>query len=253
MPKYTDLALCGALFVTAAAYSADGDQQQQKMSEVAPAESLQAAAVDKIENLQKYVADADTFGKSGRNLKRDAGVLAVLAQAIAEHDQDSSLKKSAIPLRDAALKLAAATSHSDAAQSFESITAAQAGQAGDGELNRDWAQLIDFDSLMAEVNLRNRNVGRSERKMRRGLGQQARDEAARDADILAVLSLVVQADTHEIKEGGDVAGWKKYAADERTAAIETAAAFRTNDAKGVQSAYAALRKSCSGCHKDYRE
>lgn len=252
MPKFTVFFVCGATLITAAAFSADDVPEKTKMSTVAPAESLTTAANQKIAALQKYVADSDTFEKSAKNLKRDAGMLAVLAQAIAEHDEESPLKKSAVPLRDAALKLAAATSQEGAAQALQAVTQAQSGQASGGELQHEWAELIDFDSLMSEIGQRNRNVGRAVRQMRRGLDQEARNEAALDADMLALLGLVVEADTYGNDDEESMAGWKKYAVLQRETAAQTASAFRNDDAKTLKFAYDGCRESCSGCHKDFR-
>lgn len=252
MPKLTALVLTALLFVTAVAVSADGEAKP-KLSDIAPVENFSSAADEKIAALEKYVATPEAFDKSAQKLKRDAGMVAVLAQVIAEHDQDSPAKQSAVPLRNAALKLAVATTLDDATQLLKEIQQAQAGKGTGSDVAMDWAELINFESLMNEVALRNRNVGRSVRKMRRGLDQKTRDEVAADADILAVLALVAAADTHPVKDKATIDGWKNFANEQRTAAIATAAAFRKNDAQGAKTAYTRLAKSCSGCHKEYRK
>ncbi|WP_339909822.1 hypothetical protein [Symmachiella dynata] len=252
MPKLTALVLTTLLFVTAVTVSADG-KAKPKLSDIAPVENFTSAADEKIVALQKYVATPETFDKSARKLKRDAGMVAIFAQVIAEHDQDSPAKQSAVPLRNAALKLAVATTLEDATQSLKELKQAQAGKGTSGDVSMDWAQLINFDSLMNEVAVRNRAVGRAVRKMRRGLDQNARDEVAHDADILAVLAMVAAADTHPVKDKATIDGWKNFANEQRTAAIATAAAFRKNDAQGAKTAYTRLAKSCSGCHKAYRK
>lgn len=252
MPKLTALVLTALLFVTAVAVSADGEAKP-KLSDIAPVENFSSAADEKIAALEKYVATPEAFDKSAQKLKRDAGMVAVLAQVIAEHDQDSPAKQSAVPLRNAALKLAVATTLDDATQLLKEIQQAQAGKGTGSDVAMDWAELINFESLMNEVALRNRNVGRSVRKMRRGLDQKTRDEVAADADILAVLAMVAAADTHPVKDKATIDGWKNFANEQRTAAIATAAAFRKNDAQGAKTAYTRLAKSCSGCHKEYRK
>lgn len=252
MPKLTALVLTALLFVTAVAVSADGEAKP-KLSDIAPVENFSSAADEKIAALEKYVATPEAFDKSAQKLKRDAGMVAVLAQVIAEYDQDSPAKQSAVPLRNAALKLAVATTLDDATQLLKEIQQAQAGKGTGSDVAMDWAELINFESLMNEVALRNRNVGRSVRKMRRGLDQKTRDEVAADADILAVLALVAAADTHPVKDKATIDGWKNFANEQRTAAIATAAAFRKNDAQGAKTAYTRLAKSCSGCHKEYRK
>jgi len=252
MPKFTALALTAMLFVSAVAFSADGEVKP-KMSDIAPVENFASAADEKIVALEKYVATPEAYDKSAQKLRRDAGMVAVLAQAIAEHDQDSPRKKSAVPLRDAALKLAAATNVDDAKQWLKEVQQAQVGKGIGNDVSMDWAQLIKFESLMNEVALRNRSVGRAVRKMRRGLDQKARNEVANDADILAVLAMVAAADTHPVKDKTTIADWKNFANKQRAAAIATAAAFRENDAKRVKSAYTSLSKTCSGCHKAYRK
>lgn len=252
MSKPIVLSLVVTVLIGASVYSAD-TAKKLKMSEIAPAEDLVAAVDAKIVALEKYVGDAATFKKSGEKLTRDAGMLAVLAQAIVEHDQPSAWQKSAADVREAAMKLAAVESQGEATQLLQAVKDAKAGKLKGADAKADWDSLTDFDSLMSEVKMLNRNVGKAARKMRRGLDEEARNAAARDAEVLAIIGLVIEADTNYLEEDSGIPKWKQYSVDQRTTGTELAAAFRANDAGGVKAAYSKFRKSCSGCHKEFRD
>ncbi len=252
MPKTALLIATIVVLISAAAYSADNETNKQ-VSSVAPAQNLVTAADEKVASIEKSLTDPEGFDKAKKNLKRDAGILAVLAQAIAEHDQQTPWQLSAPDLRDVALQLAAADSHGQAVQLLETAKNAQGGEPKGAEKQANWNKLIDFDSLMDEIKLRNSTVGRAARKMRRGLSEDEREEVARDLEILALTGLVVGADTHEVKNNSDIPKWKQFAAEQRMGAVETAVAFRKNDGNAVKASYAKLKKSCSGCHKAFRK
>ena len=146
IPLSLTLAACTCLIPAWAADSA-------KVASLAPAGDLVAEANAKIESLDKALADNDSYLKAQKKqVPQDAGVLAVLAQGIAEHSETTPLKPSAPALRDAAVELSKATSFDAAKKAFDKVKAAQKGGAGAGAKPQgDWAKLVDFDALMREV------------------------------------------------------------------------------------------------------
>ncbi len=251
----TRFAIIAATAVTVAATAAISAERKNdvKMSSVASAETLEAAIDERIATLEKSLADPEKFESSAKKLKQHAGMLAVLAQSVAQHDQKATWQLSAPDLRVVALELAGAKSHEQAAKLLEEAKNAQGGEPQGAAKDADWSKLIDIDSLMSEVRLHNSQVGRAVRKMRRGLDKEAREEVARHLELLALTGLVIAADTGHVKNKQDVEKWRAYATSQRESAVETAKAFRANDQKAVKAAYAKFKRNCTGCHKDFRK
>jgi len=241
-----------AALMTTAAWTADADPEV-KNSSVVSAENLSHAADEKIAKLEKALATPEEFEKAKKYLSRDAGMMAVFAQAIAEHEQDVDWKGSAPDVRDAAIKLAGAESQGEAAQFLQDVKVARGGEARGAEVKKNWAELIDFEALMHEITLRNRSVGRTARKMRRKVDEETRETAARDVEIMALIGVVIAANTDYAGDDEEIKKWQKYSHEQRDNGVAAAAAFRQEDADALKTAYASFRKSCSECHKAFRD
>ena len=241
-----------AALMTSAAWTADANPAV-KTSSVVSAENLSLAADEKIAKLEKSLATPEEYEKAKKYLSRDAGMIAVFAQAIAEHDQAVDWKASAADVRDAAIKLAGAESQGEAAQFLQDVKVARGGEAMGAEAQKNWAELIDFGAMMHEITLRNRSVGRTARKMRRKVDEETREEAARDVEIMALIGVVIAANTDFAGDDEEMKEWKRYSHNQRDSGMAAAAAFRQGDADALKTAYANFRKSCSECHKAFRD
>jgi hypothetical protein len=88
---------------------------------VAPVEDLKAEAAAKISSLEELLKDSASFAESKkRQIPQAAGVLACMAQAIAEHKDREKSGVSAADLRDAAFGLIQSASPEDAAKALAS-------------------------------------------------------------------------------------------------------------------------------------
>ena len=223
-------------------------QAADKLSTVTPVADLVAEAETKIKDIEALLADNDSYTKAKKKqVPQAAGTLAVLAQGIAQHDEDSAWKKSAADLRDAAISIAKSASLDDAKKGLDAAKAAAGGKAGGAKADHAWDKLIDMDSLMAEVSARNG-------KFRKFFKTPAdHDVMARNASTLAVLALVIEADTHEVKDKADVAKWKKYSKDLQEGMSKISAAIKKKDDAGAKTLFLESAKSCSGCHTDIRD
>lgn len=228
-----------------------------KMGSVAPVNELAAEAETKIVGIETGMTDPDTkllsaekYNQVKKGIADDAGVLAVLAQAVAESDGDAAWKKSAADLRDAAIALANAKSFDEAKKSLDGVKAAQGGKASGAKSDADWAKLAKLDAVMKEVNKRNGRLRAASRK-----APANRDEMTRHASVLAVLAVVAQADTHEVKSGkpADIKKWQDYAKDMQKNATAGADALRKKDDAAFKEIWPTLQKSCTNCHKDFRD
>ncbi|MDB5341447.1 MAG: hypothetical protein JWN70_7066 [Planctomycetaceae bacterium] len=224
-------------------------QAADKLSTVTPVADLVAEAETKIKDIEALLADNDSYTKAKKKgVPQAAGVLAVLAQSIAHHDEDSSWKKSAADIRDAAIAIAKSGSLDDAKKGLDGVKAGAGGKAGGAKAEHAWDKLIDMDSLMAEVSARNG-------KLRKAFRKAPEDHAAasRDASVLAVLSIVIESDTHEVKDKADIEKWKKYSKDLQVSMTKISAALKAkNDADG-KALFLESAKSCNSCHTDIRD
>lgn len=220
-----------------------------KLSTVTPVGDLVSEVEVKIKDLETALTDSESYTKSKKKaIPQSAGLLAVLAQAIAEHDEESAIKKSAADLRDSALAIVKAGSLEDAKKALENAKAAAGGKAGTAKGEFAWDKLIGMDELMSEVSSRSG-------KLRKAYRKAPEDHAAtsRDASVLAVLALCIEADTHEVKDKGDLEKWKKYAQDMRKSMTEIAAALKAKDDVKGKALFIESSKSCNGCHTDIRD
>ena len=219
-----------------------------KLSAVTPVADLVAEAESKIKDIEALVADDASYAKAKKKgVPQAAGTLATLAQGIAQHDEDSGWKKSAADVRDAAIAIAKSASFDDAKKGLEAVKAAAGGKAGVAKVEHDWDKLIDMDSLMSEVSARNGKFRKFFKTPK------DHDAASRDASVLAVLALVIEADTHEVKDKADIEKWKKYSKDLQESMTKISAALKAKDEAGAKKLFVESGKSCSGCHTDIRD
>jgi cytochrome c556 len=220
------------------------------MGGVAPISELAAEAETKIAAIEAGLASADSYSQGKKAISGDAGVLAVLAQAVAEHDGSAAWKKTAADVRDAAIALSNSKSFEEAKKSLADVKAAQGGKSSGAKADADWAKIAKLSAVMTEVNRRHGKLRRATKKAPADAG-----EATRDASVLAVLAVVAQADTHEVKSGkaADVAKWQQYAKDMQVYSTKAADALRKKDDAGFKETFTTLNKSCTDCHKDFRD
>jgi hypothetical protein len=247
--KKAFLTLASIVFVGSLWLSA-GAAEKVKFADVAPVADLTAAVDGKIASLQEALADNDSYLKAKKKgIPQDAGTIAVLAQAIAEHSGNSAVKVAAPDLRDAAVKLAKAGDYAAAKAAFEDVKKASKGEgAKAAKPEADWAKLIDMDSLMGEVNSRNARLRKAARKFPDNPA-----EPVQDAEVLAVLAVAIAADTHDVKDKADLPKWEKFSAELRTGMIKVAADAKAKNVDAMKESFVAAGKSCGSCHNEIRD
>lgn len=219
-----------------------------KISSVAPVADLIPEAEAKIKLLEEHLASNEKYVEASESsIPTDAGVLAVLAQAIAESDEDSAWKKSAANLRDGAVKIATAKSYADAKAGLEEVKKAQAGKASGAKPDAEWNKLCKLGLLMKEVGKRNGKMRLASRRI-----PDDPSEVARSASVMAVLALVIHEDTHEVKKPEDVAEWKEFAKEFQKHITEASAALKKKDGT-VKETWTKANTACNNCHDKYRD
>jgi cytochrome c556 len=220
------------------------------VKDVAPVAHLITELDAKITDLEKLLATSKDYDESKKSkLPTDAGVAAVLAQAIADHADKSEYKGAAADVRDAAIKLWKSDSYDAAKAALAAVKEAAGGKSGGAAPDYDWAKLARLSSVMSEVNKRNGQLRRATRK-----APPDPSVEARSASVLAILSLVAHEDTHEVKGGeADIAKWKAFSLDMQKASSDLSVAFEAKNADDAKKSFEALQKSCSACHADFRK
>ncbi len=242
--------LCwGALLVLGAIVLPVYAASPVKIADVAPIEDFTTEADTKVKALEEALKDQTSFdaGKK-KTIPEEAGILAVLAQGVAEHSADAPWKAAAPDVRDAAKAIAKAGSLADAQKALAAVKEAMGGKKGDAKLEHAWNELTNLDAVMSEVNKRTGKLRRAVRKLPDDPAQ-----ASRDASVLALLGVVTHEDTHEVKDKSKIAGWQKLSLDMQQDMSELSKQFKAKDQAKVKAAFDKANKSCSGCHEQYRD
>jgi hypothetical protein len=220
-----------------------------KIAAVAPAADLVAEADEKVKLLEEALSTDEKYqAAKGSALPMDAGVLAVLAQAIAESEEKGSWKASAADLRDGAVAIAQSKSYDDAKKGLEAVKAAHGGKAGSAKPEAEWNKLCRLGSLMKEINKRNGKLRRATRSLPADPA-----EAARDASVLAVLALAVHADTHEVKDASGIPEWQKLSKEFSSELTAASAALKKKDKDAASAAFKKGNAACTACHDKWRK
>ncbi|MCY2963726.1 MAG: cytochrome c [Planctomycetota bacterium] len=223
-----------------------------KIKEVAAGADLVIEANAKIKSLEESLADASKYQEAkASSLGRDAGVLAVLAQAVIESEDKPEWKASAADVRDGAIAIWNSKSFEDAKKGLDAVKAAAGGTAAGAKPEAEWNKLTKLGALMKEVNARNGKLRRNVRKLPEKDDELA--ATARDASVLAILALVTHEDTHEVKADADKPLWQSQSKDFQKEMTAAAAAFKAKDAAGAKKAFDAANKACNDCHKKFRD
>jgi hypothetical protein len=223
-----------------------------KIATVAPIGDLVAESEAKIKSLEELLASDKSYLEGKKTtIPTEAGVLAVLAQAIVESDESAAWKPAAADVRDGAIAIATSKSYDDAKKGLESVKMAHGGTAGGAKPDHEWNKLCALGSVMKEVNKRNG-------KLRRGSKLKALDdtqaaEFSRDASVLAVLALAAHDDTHEVKKKEEVPEWQKFSKEFQAQMTAASAAFKKKDVAAAADAFKKGNTACNDCHAKFRE
>ena len=217
--------------------------------EVAPLEDLVYEANDRIDELGKLLASAESFEEHKDSaITRGFGVLAVVGQAIAEHADHDDTKIQGPALRDAAKAFTPKSSLEEAQAALAQATLAQAGEAaGEAAVEYDWAKLIKMYPMMEEIEERAGSINRVVRRPR------GRPDEPVHASVIAVLTLAMHADTHEVKNDADVPEWESLAEEYLRQMTGVAKAVREKDKATAGRLMVQATATCDKCHEKFRD
>jgi len=219
------------------------------VDDVAPIGDLVYEVDAKIKLLDRNLADAEAYEKAREeDVWQAFAVLTVTGQAIAEHSHQAEAGFSGPALREAAIGFKRNTNYDDAQAMLAAVKTARAGGgATDAKVDADWAKLIRMHPMMEEINERNAKLVSVFRRPR------GRPDEPVHASTIAVLSLAMLADTHEVKNEADIPTWQEWSKDYREKMIGAANAVREKDGAAARELFDQANETCDACHEKFRD
>ncbi|MFO1094929.1 MAG: hypothetical protein U0992_16730 [Planctomycetaceae bacterium] len=236
----TLLFVCGSLIAFAAAPA--------NISDNATVDDIVQEADAKIKLLGGLLETPEKFeAAKDKDAWQAFGVLSVLGQSLAEHPEQATAGFNGAALRDAALKYSGRkATYSEAQAALEAVNAAREGE-GEGTADFAWNKLIRMHPMMEEINARNAKLVPILKKPR------GKPEETRHATTIALLSLAMEIDTHEVKHEADIPTYKALAVEFRTKMLGVASAVREKDAKTARELFDQANAACDNCHEKFRD
>ena len=241
---------CLTMFsVAVAPVSASVAAAPADVSKAVGAKELAAAAKTKAEALGKAVADEASFGRAieAKGIARDGGVIACLAQALAEHKDGKSTGINATGLRDSALILSKTKKLADATAALKNVNEALAGKGAKGEKDHPWNKLVNMHRMMEEMELQGGKLRRVLKRPRR------LENYSENAAVLVVLGLAMEADTHEVKDPAKLPKWITWSKEYHTAMSSLNVAIKAGDGAKAKSIFDVSSEKCETCHEVFRD
>ncbi len=216
-------------------------------TKVAPVELIVAGMEDKVETLEKLLADPEKYDDNEEFIVRAGGVLACFSQALIEHEGRSQTKIAAPTLRDAGLALQDYAGHEACVKELQTIKTAMKGEAtGEHEDEHPWDELIGMYDMMEEMNDRNGGLSRSLLRTRGKVEEQL------NASTNAILGLAMMADHSYLEEDSQAEQWDKWAKDGQQAMTNLIGAIKEKDKAKIAEFYKISNHSCDQCHEVFR-
>ena len=225
-----------------------------KIASVAPIADIVGQVDARVKALEEALKSNEDYDKAkGKTIPAEAGVLAVLAQAVAESEEKAAWQASAADVRDAAMALGKTKNYDDAKKEFAALKEALGGKSSNAKVEYDWAKLCRLGIVMEQISKRNSGFRRNTKK--KDASDAEFTGMAGDATVNAVLALAAHDDTHEVKskKPEDIELWKKFAKDYQVHMTATADALKKKDMNAAADAWKKSNTTCSDCHSKFKE
>ena len=243
------LAGLAALMILAVPFLNASGEAPTAITPVAPMDDIVYEVNEKIELLDELLASAESYEENREGEVRQAlGVLAVMGQAIAEHEDHEETDISGPALREAALPFKKNSSWEEAQSILAAVKEAQSGGgATDAAVEYEWNKLVNMHPMMEEINNRNAALVRVMRRPR------GRDGEAAHASTISLLTVAMYADTHEVKNENDVPLWQEMSREYLDLMVQVGEAIRARDGETARTHFDAANETCDRCHEKFRD
>ena len=223
-------------------------QSPVPVESVATVAELEMEVTYQVELLEKLLSQDGDHKERAPVLRQAFGVLACVGQGLVEHPEAKSSKVQGAALRDAALLFKRDSTHEDAMAALAAVKLAQAGTSEvAGKSEHAWNRLVNMHPMMEEMNARNAKIVKI---LARPRGKA--DEPVH-ATTLALLSIAMLADTHEVKNEGDIPQWNAWSNEYREHMLKVAHAIRMKQGKEGREAFDKANETCDACHEKFRD
>lgn len=214
--------------------------------EVAAIADLTAEIQTLLTTIEERVTSMESYNDYRDQLKRQSLQIAILSQALAEHESDSMMKKSAPSLRNAALTLARASSHEEAMQVLPRLKEARDGKStGTPAIDAEWEKLGRASTLMHAMKERSESI-------RRALRRPKEPEAeSRHAMVIGLMALAVHGDLQAVKNPADRGLWQEICVDLQGHMSLAAAAIKARDTAAADHFRLGM-EACDRCHQKFK-
>lgn len=249
LPRPILLAALAAAALAASGLLAADLPQSPPLSRIVPVADLDGQVKFYLDELEKCVQDEAEYrdatsrvdAKAVTKLEKKSHALAVIALAVALHDQPSQFKKAAPGLIKAAQDLAKAADYQSAKKGVENAKAALFSTGDPSSLK--WMKVAAMAPLMGEVPLIHTRMKRDIRRFDRNIERLAGGAAA-----IAVIAHGSMPNADETEKPDEVQKWYQYCIEMRDAAAAMNRASHEKSLDAATEAMAALQKSCDDCH-----
>ncbi len=219
-----------------------------KIAEFATVAELETEIQARLQELEPFLAAETSFAENLKRLKQVASMLAVAAQALADHEQDSPLKAYAPDLREGAIQLARADKFAEAAAGFQAARSAADRQSRkSAAAEYDWSRLVRQKPIMEEMEVRLLNLQRALRRPKDPVKE------SQHAVAVAIANLATLADTHEVKDPAKIPDWEKHSKDLLEQLRQTTQAIKNQQPTEAQAHFKAVRAACVECHRQFKK
>ncbi len=214
----------------------------------APTADLLAEAKDQIEALKTLLDSEEVYKEKTDEIRRTASLLRMLGQFLFLHPDSKEHRWMGTNLVGGAVRLLKSDNFAAAKKAQARLDEAFKPQTEkrDPE-NTPWKELVSMEDMMHIVNERNSQVRRAARRSRKP------EEDSRNAQTIALLSLVMAEKTEHLKTQAEKDAWKKFALDYQQGMADVARAFKEKDKDGIQKHLALATKACNDCHAQFRD
>lgn len=214
-------------------------------NDVASPADLVAEVQSLLKSIEPSMASPESYRDGHEQLKRQSVQIAILAQAIAQHEGDSPLKPAAESLRNAALGLSRAGSFDEAGRLLTAVKLASEGKPVAADPVPEPARIASASSMMHAMKQRAEALRKSFRRPKDP------EEESRHAMMIALMSLCVHDDSRAVKSPEDVPQWKAASLEVQQHMSRAALAIKTRHESGAIEFRLGM-EACDKCHLQFK-
>lgn len=220
----------------------------RKIADVITVAELEAEWDARLTELEPLLENEESFTDGKKKVSQIASMLAVAAQALTDHADDSPRKAFAPDLRDAARQVALSENFAAASDGLTAARAAIAGKSGKTAAPEyDWAKLVKQRPIMEDIETRMQLLQRALRRPK---------DPAKESQLaaaIAVANLPTLVDTHEVKDKERLPEWNKLAVDMVDQMKAVTVAIKNKETAEAQAQFKAARATCVECHRLFKK